>query len=57
MVQADLTFSLSLGLLGYAKEVARTASTTEEFKNQIICPSSKPTYFLILLGNWALRRA
>lgn len=38
----DLTSSLSLGLLGCAKEAAYTTSTREEFKNQIICPSSKP---------------
>ena len=38
----DLTSNLSLGLLGCAKQEACTASTREEFKNQIICPSSKP---------------
>lgn len=37
-----LTSSLSLGLLVCAEEEACTASTMEEFKNQIICPSSKP---------------
>lgn len=38
----DLTSNPFLGLLGCAKEAAYTASTGEEFKNQIICPSSKP---------------
>lgn len=37
-----LTSSLSLHLLVCAEEEACTASTMEEFKNQIICPSSKP---------------